>query len=163
MTADLWKERLNLQPHPEGGWFGEWYRSTESLAQADLPDRFAGDRSVSTAIVYLLEGQERSRFHRIQSDELWHAYDGGVLEIVSITAEGTLNVQRLGRTGEDGVLPVAMVPAGWWFAARVRDTKGYVLAGCTVSPGFDFADFELADPGELLEKYPEHADWIRQF
>lgn len=163
MTALDWQKRLNLEPHPEGGWFSEWYRSTDELSESGLPSRFPGSRSASTAIAYLLEGSEKSRFHRIRSDEAWHFYDGGILELFELTEEGGLILHTVGCSKEPGVVPFLVIPAGSWFASRVRGGEGYVLAGCTVAPGFDFQDFELADPEKLCLRFPEARSLIEEF
>ncbi len=153
-SAAHWIRSLDLKPHPEGGHFAESYRSAGSLARQALPAGFAGDRSISTAIYFLLEDPAVSRLHRIQSDEVWHHYDGGALEIVSVGPDGRLTRQLLGKSPASGELPQRVVPAGHWFGARVVEPGGYALVGCTVAPGFDFADFTLADkkklPPELL-------------
>jgi predicted cupin superfamily sugar epimerase len=153
-SAARWIRSLGLKPHPEGGYFAESYRSAGSVVHEALPAGFAGDRNFSTAIYFLLEDPAVSRLHRIQSDEVWHHYDGGALEIVSAGPDGRLTRQLLGKNSAVGEMPQQVVPAGHWFGARVIEPGGYALVGCTVAPGFDFADFELADkkklPPELL-------------
>lgn len=146
--------KLNLQPHPEGGWYSETYRSNESTAA--LPDRFSGERSLSTAIYFLVTGETFSAFHRIKSDELWHFYDGDMLEIFVIDERGELSIISLGSDIDSGQVFQAVVRAGCWFASRCSAADGFSLVGCTVSPGFDFADFEMADRGELVRQYPQH-------
>ncbi len=143
MTASQWIELLHLQPHPEGGHFRESYRSTEWIRKQDLPERFSGDRSFSTAIYFLLERDEFSALHRIKQDEVWHFYDGSSLTIHIIETAGTYSTIRLGRRIDFGETPQAVVPAGYWFGATVTDQTGFALVACTVAPGFDFADFEL--------------------
>jgi len=108
-----------------------------------------------TSIYFLLQFGEFSAFHRIASDELWHHYDGGTLCIYEITADGTLKRHLLGI--EEGALPFVMIPAGSWFGSRVEKEGSFTLCGCTVAPGFDFADFELADRQALAAQYPAHA------
>jgi predicted cupin superfamily sugar epimerase len=153
-----WIERLDLQPHPEGGYFREIYRATEDIPVAGLPGRFSGPRSTCTAIYYLLERGAFSTFHRIRSDELWHWYAGGALELFILEEDGSLRALRLGSG--DGFMQVA--PAGRWCAARCPVDAPYVLVGCTVAPGFDFADFELADRETLLARFPAQAAIIKQ-
>ena len=147
-TARDWVDALGLQPHPEGGYFKETYRSTESVDQAHLPPRFGGSRAFSTAIYFLLEAGQVSAWHRIKSDELWHFYDGGPLEISVRMANGQTEVHSLGLDLEAGERPQIVIPANHWFSARPKTGTAYTLVGCTVSPGFDFADFTLAPPGE---------------
>ena len=160
-TADYWVQKLNLLPHPEGGYFRETYRSSESIAAENLPIGFVGDRNHSTAIYFLLENGQRSVFHKIKSDEIWHFYDGDPLIIYVIEENGSITELELGLTDDNDGLPQAVVPAGRWFAAE--STGEYTLVGCTVSPGFDFADFEMADRSELVGDYPNLKDIIQKF
>lgn len=145
----------NLQPHPEGGWFRQTYRSGETLKAGCLPERFGGDRPVSTAIYFLLEQGNFSAFHRIKSDECWHFYAGGPLEIYELHAGGRLKKITLGPAIADGELFQYMVPAGCWFASRPAAGVSFSFVGCTVAPGFDFADFEMAAGKELAVIYPQ--------
>lgn len=160
-TARAWIDTLRLQPHPEGGYFAETYRASESVAAAHLPARFGGNRSFSTAIYFLLEAGQFSAFHRIQSDEVWHFYDGGPLEVYVLHGYGRLEIIRLGLNPANGERPQAVVPSGCWFASRPAPGTSFTLVGCTVSPGFDFADFELASSETLSRLYPAHASLIR--
>jgi predicted cupin superfamily sugar epimerase len=157
MHAADWIERLALQPHPEGGWYREVYRSPEMLDEAMLPSRFDGARSISTAIYFLLMPGDVSRLHRIKQDELWHFYDGSPLQLHRIRPDGSSQSQLVGRTADS--LPMAVVPAGDYFGAEVTD-DGFSLVGCTVAPGFDFADFEMPSRDELYTQVPDHADLI---
>lgn len=158
-AADLIR-RLALTRHPEGGWFRETYRSAELLPTTALPARFDGPRSCCTAILFLLEQGDFSALHRIRSDELWHFHLGGALTIHMLLPDGSHQVRTLGtglRAGES--LQVA-VPAGAWFGAEVSGAP-YALVGCTVAPGFEFADFELADGPLLVRQFPAHGEIIR--
>jgi hypothetical protein len=153
-TAKYWIEKLQLQKHPEGGWFREVYRSAEMIPSGALPAGFSGDRNFSTSIYYLLEGDDFSAFHRIKSDELWHFYSGtSPLEIISIE-ERKIKKQILGDDPNQNQCFQVVVPKNTWFAARLIDNKGFALAGCTVSPGFHFDDFEMGNE-KLIEVYPE--------
>jgi len=138
--------RLGLEPHPEGGFYRETFRSTASVEPTD--GRPA--RAALTTIYFLLTAGDVSRWHRVASDEAWHLLEGDPLELW--TADGAfeaIEALRLGAVG-DGSEPAHVVPAGAWQAART--TGAYSLVGCTVGPGFDFADFELIDPaGPLAE------------
>jgi len=130
--------QLGLKPHPEGGYYGELYRSSSSVAPADG----RGERRALTSIYFLLPAGAVSRWHRVQSDEVWHFYEGAPLELwIGSPSGDRIDCQRLGPL-EDGQQPVGTVPAGWWQAAR--PTGSYTLVGCTVGPGFDFRDFVLA-------------------
>lgn len=158
--AEYWIRALNLQPHPEGGWYRETYRSAETIPADGLPARFGAPRCCSTAILFLLEGGTVSALHRIRSDELWHFYAGGVLRISMIEGAGTLRELRLGVDPAGGASVQAVVPAGAWFGARLEEPGSFALVGCTVSPGFDFADFELADRAALAREFPALTGWL---
>jgi uncharacterized protein len=159
-SAAYWIERLRLAPHPEGGYFRETYRATETVARAALPDRFPGPRPFSTAIYFLLPSDDVSRLHRLRSDELWHFHAGSAL-VIAILEPGTgAREIVLGPDPDRGETLQASVPAGCWFGARVRTPSSFTLAGCTVAPGFDYADFELADRAAVLREFPHDAALI---
>jgi uncharacterized protein len=149
-------EHLNLQPHPEGGYYKETYRSPGIIPLQCLPPGFSGARHHSTAIYFLLRQGDFSAFHRIKSDEAWHFYDGGTLYIHVIDREGHYQCIRLGRKLEQGERYQFVVPAGAWFASEPAPHSPFVLVGCTVAPGFDFADFEMADARALARNFPQH-------
>jgi len=155
-----WIERLRLEPHPEGGFYRETYRAIEAIEAAHLPPRFGGRRVHSTAIYFLLPGDHVSAFHRIKSDEIWHFYAGTALTLTLIHPDGRLETQRLGPDPDRGQSFQALVPAGCWYGAIVDDPESYALVGGTVAPGFDFADFELADRAALLAQFPQHREII---
>lgn len=161
LAAEDWIGKLNLQPHPEGGYYAETYRSPETIAVAHLPGRYAGSRSFATAIYFLIKGGSFSSLHRIQSDELWHFYAGSRLTVYSIDPEGNLAELLLGPDAGAGETFQGVVKAGDWFGSKVHDPDGYALVGCTVAPGFDFADFELAGRQALIRQFPRHAEVIR--
>ncbi|HID38000.1 MAG TPA: cupin domain-containing protein [Calditrichaeota bacterium] len=161
IEATYWIRKLNLQKHPEGGYFKETYRSAEIIRREHLPRRFQGDHCFSTAIYYLLPGNEFSAFHRIRSDELWHFYYGSPIILYSIDQEGMLFKIKLGPNLEKGQLFQARIRAGNWFAARVLDTESYALVGCTVAPGFEYEDFELGKRQTLLQLFPRHKEVIK--
>jgi hypothetical protein len=150
-----WIERLQLEPHPEGGYFRQTYRSDVVIAREGLPVGFSGARAVSTAIYFLLEEENFSAFHRLRSDEIWHFYVGKPLVVHVIDAEGKYSGILLGDDPEAGQVLQAVVRAGCRFASHVADRKGFAVVGCTVAPGFDFADFEMAKRDELVAGYPE--------
>ena len=158
---DYWVERLGLRPHPEGGLYVETYRS--SGAHAGAREHFPAKRSFATAIYFLVPAGAFSALHRIRSDELWHFYYGLPLEIVVIDPAGALAVKRLGLDLGSGEAPQHVVSAGAWFGASVLGDSGYSLAGCTVAPGFDFRDFELARRDELTSLHPEHASLVERY
>ena len=150
-------QKLGLLEHPEGGFYKETYRSTCSI-ETDKNT----NRNISTAIYFLLENDNISLFHRIQSDELWFFHQGEPLEIVFIK-DGNLNTIILGNSFENGEVPQATIPANTWFASSVMKQKGYSLVSCTVAPGFDFEDFELASRENLLQEFPNLKEIIQKF
>ena len=153
-------EQLNLTRHPEGGWYRETYRCTEAAPKKALPERFGGERSFCTAIYFLLGKGDVSALHRIKSDEMWHFYSGTTLTVHMLTPAGEHGTIRLGSDCAAGETYQAVVPAGCWFGAEVSGDGSYALVGCTVAPGFDFADFEMGDRAALLQQYPEHGEMI---
>ena len=155
MTARYYIDHLQLKPHPEGGFYKESYRAAGSIKKECLPE-FNGDRSFSTAIYFLLEQGDFSAFHRIKSDEGWHFYEGGTLLVHMIEQNGNYSCTRLGRNIQEGEKLQFVVPAGAWFASEPGPSSFFALVGCTVAPGFDFADFEMAKKENLLKEFPEH-------
>jgi predicted cupin superfamily sugar epimerase len=160
--AARWIRALGLTPHPEGGFFRETYRAGEGIASAHLPARFGGDRVFATAIYFLLEGYQVSRLHRIRSDEVWHFHAGGPLTVYAIAPDGALTQAALGLDVEVGQTPQHVVPAGQWFGAALEAPDAYALVSCTVAPGFDFAELELAHRDALLARFPQHAALIER-
>jgi uncharacterized protein len=155
-----WIARLRLEPHPEGGFYRETYRAEETIEAAHLPVRFGGRRVHSTAIYFLLPGDHISALHRIKSDEIWHFYAGTALTLALIHPDGRLQEQRLGPHPDRGESFQAIVSAGCWYGATVDAPDSYALVGGTVAPGFDFADFDLADRAQLLAHFPQHRETI---
>ena len=152
--VDALIRHYGLQPHPEGGYFKETYRSEGSIPRSALPAEFKGDRSFSTGILFLLSAGAVSRLHRIASDEVWHFLHGGPMTVVQLSPEGRVQLTRLGPNWRSGQAAQHVVPAGHWFGAHADPGSEYSLVGCTVAPGFDFADFELARRDELLKAFP---------
>ncbi len=162
-TGDSWSRELisslGLSPHPEGGHYVEILRTDASVIPTD--DR--GQRPAMTHIYYLLRDGEQSRFHRVSSDELWHHYDGAALTLSLISPDLKRHVKVRIGPASTGLERCTTVPAGWWQAARSRGS--YSLCGCTVAPGFDFADFQmLRDDPKLAARvnaaHPSAADLI---
>ncbi len=161
MTAAQWIETLGLEPHPEGGFYKETYRASRLLG---------GRTPVSTAIHFLLRRQDYSAFHRIASDELWHLYAVTPLtrlRVWRLTPQGHLGTFLLGTEPARNESFQDWVPAGDWFAAEVETLHGapdeaYALVGCTVSPGFQYSEFELADGARLARDFPQEAELIRR-
>jgi predicted cupin superfamily sugar epimerase len=150
---------LGLLPHPERGFYAETYRAGVRVA-APSHD---GERSAATAIYFLVTADEPvTSLHRLRSDELFHLYEGGPLEILRLYPDGDCDVARLGLDLAAGERPQIVVPAGTWFGTTLVDGASHCLVGCSVSPGFEFDDFELAEGPELEARYPAAADRIRR-
>ena len=154
---------LGLSQHPEGGYYKETYRSSQILKGSSMLSNLEGDRNCSTAIYYMLTSDSFSAFHRIKQDEIWHFYMGSPIEIHMIKSDGEYEKICLGLDLADGVFPQFTVEANTWFSANTKDSDGYSLVGCTVSPGFDFRDFEMGLREELLREFPQHRELIEQF
>lgn len=161
-NAMYWIEKLQLEPHPEGGYFRQTYRSEMVIAREALPAGFGGARAASTAIYFLLEGQNVSTFHRLRSDEVWHFYAGEPLIVHGIDPAGKYFQILLGRDQDSGQVLQGVVRAGCWFASHVANWKSFALVGCTVAPGFDFAEFEMGKREELVRAYPQHRELIER-
>ncbi|MEP6747325.1 MAG: cupin domain-containing protein [Bacteroidota bacterium] len=160
--ADYWITKLQLNAHIEGGAYTRTYSSDLIIPQSHLSTNFHGPRPVSTAIYFLLKKDQFSAMHRIASDELWHFYYGDPLIVYELDVAGNLTKHLLGNNPENNEHFQCLVKAGSWFGAAVKDGSAYSLAGCTVAPGFDFADFELGERNVLLKLYPQYAEIICQ-
>jgi predicted cupin superfamily sugar epimerase len=150
-------ERLGLARHPERGFYAETYRAP--LVVSGLPH--GAPRAASTAIYFLVTRAEPATYlHRLRSDEVFHLYEGGPLEVLLLGPDGGGEVRRLGLALADGERPQLVIPAGTWFAVELAPSASHCLFGCTVAPGFDFADFELGAGPELASRYPAHRERI---
>jgi uncharacterized protein len=157
-----WVEHLGLIPHPEGGFYKETYRSDICIPANLLFEPKNGHRSLSTAIYFLITSGNFSAFHRILSDEMWHFYAGDSLLVHVLNPDNRQYSQcHIGLHVDKGQRPLAVIPAGSWFASET--TGQYSLVGCTVAPGFDFHDFQLAKAGDLTHQFPEHRGVIERF
>ena len=141
MSLDELIRRYGLSPHPEGGWYRETYR-----APAAMPGT---QRSICTAILYLLADGQRSRLHRIDADEIWHFHLGDPLQVIELVRDAPARVHVLSAER-----PQLVIPAHTWFGARPAPGSRWTLAGCTVSPGFEFSGLELGRTEALLEEFP---------
>ena len=162
-TAEKIIDRLNLQPHPEGGYFKEVYRSSDIIEADALPEAFKTERNYSTSIYFLLTSDNFSAFHKINQEEVWHFYDGSPLLLYTISPSGELTEIKIGRDLENGEVPQYVVPRNYWFAAKSIQQNAFSFVGCTVAPGFDFSDFTLAKQEFLIKKYPQHKKIIEEF
>ncbi len=159
--AKYYIQKLQLNKHPEGGYFKEVYRAGEMFF-IDAPKKNL-KRNVSTSIFFLLDGAQVSKFHRLKSDELWHFYDGTSVKIHCIDEKDKLTEIILGKKTENGEMFQVVIKKNTWFAAEVISKRSFALIGCTVSPGFDFSDFELADRKILSKQFPKLIDLIFKF
>lgn len=161
VTVEQIIELLNLQPHPtEGGFFAETYRSDENISLSGLPSRYDGDRPLGTAIYYLLTPDTFSAMHRLKSDEVFHFYFGDPCTMLQLYPDGGSKQITLGNNLALDQIPQVVVPRGVWQGTRLNDGGEYALLGTTVTPGFDFSDFELGNRDELAVKYPDHEKLI---
>ena len=150
--ADFWIDHLGLTEHPEGGYFKEIYRSSETIQKNALPKEYENDRAFCTSIYFLLKEKQTSAFHRLRSDEIWHFYKGSSLTIYIIEKNRNLKIIKLGNNPLNGEVLQFVIEKNQWFGAEVNDKNSYSLIGCTVSPGFDFHDFELGNTENLLKE-----------
>ncbi len=155
-NAQHWIHRLQLLPHPEGGYYKEIFRSANEVTRAGATD----PKQACTSIYYLLEGRDFSGFHRLASDELWYFHKGAPLHIHVLDNEGNLTTIELSDT-DTGNLQ-AIIPPNTWFAAEIPAGTGFTLVSCAVAPGFDFAEFEMAKKDELLAQYPQHEEILKR-
>jgi len=154
-TAQHWINKLNLIKHPTAGYYAEMYRSVVNVI---LPDTQI--RSAHTAIYYLLSSDEIGHWRRLKSDETFHFYSGEDLLIHLINTKGELSLLRLGHS-EIATLQFT-IPAGTWFALEVAKPQAYSLVACCVTPGFDYADYEILSKRFMLKTFPQHADILQR-
>jgi uncharacterized protein len=164
LSAEEVKKLLGLQPHPrEGGWFVRTWESDEMLAAACFGDaRYEGPRRTSTAIYYLLEPGTFSEMHLLASDEVFHHYMGGAVEMLQLWPDGAWKRVVLGKDLRAGEQPQVVVPRGVWQGSRLVKAEGWALLGCVVAPGFEFEDYEDGGVEELVAGWPGAAGMIRE-
>lgn len=156
--------KLQLVSHPEGGFYKEVYRTDEIINSSCLPPRYSGNRCFGTLIYYLLQNNQKSKFHILKSDEIWHHLEGCGVEIHTIDpVSGNYELILLGKELDENQRPQQIVRRGLWFAAKLTDESSFALTGCTVVPGFEFDDFELADRDDMINKFPEYIEIIKKF
>ncbi|HZZ80591.1 MAG TPA: cupin domain-containing protein [Gemmataceae bacterium] len=162
-TAEELIRTLGLQPHPkEGGFFRETYRAAESIAQSALPTRYPAARSASTAIYYLLTPTTYSALHRLHTDEIFHFYLGDPIRMLQLNPDGTGRTLLLGPDVLGGQHLQVVVPSGVWQGSCLEPGGSFALLGCTVAPGFEYADYESGDRATLQAQYPAFADTIQR-
>jgi predicted cupin superfamily sugar epimerase len=161
MTPEELIKILDLVPHPaEGGFFVETYRAKEGMAAADLPSRYGARRDFGTAIYYLLTPETFSALHLLQSDEIFHFYLGDPVEMLHLYPHGEGKKVMLGPDIKAGMRPQIVVPQGIWQGARLAPGGSFALLGCTVAPGFDFADYAHGNRAELQTGWPKFREEI---
>lgn len=152
--AQYFIKHLNMEEHPEGGYYVSSFRSDIAV------DTASGERPLYTSIYFLLRSQDISHLHRLKSDELWYYHGGSALTVHMIFPDGTYDAKKLGLRVDQGETPQVLVPKNTIFGSSVDEENTFSLVGCMVAPGFDFADFELFSQDELLRQYPEHKEVI---
>jgi len=163
MSAEELIKLLKLRPHPkEGGFFCETYRADETLSADALPSRYGAARYVGTAIYYLLTPTAFSALHRLASDEIFHLYLGGPVRMLQLFPDGQGKTVLFGSDLVAGQSPQVIVPRGVWQGSMLEPGASFALLGCTVAPGFDYADYEDGKRDELIARYPDFANWIRR-
>lgn len=161
--AKYYINKLKLISHPEGGYFREVYRSGEFIEIDNLQNRYKTKRAFSTSIYFLLDGKQISSFHKLNSDETWHFYDGSPVKIVIINKNGKLAEKILGKNLDQEEQIQFTIKKNNWFAAEVINKNSFSLIGCTVAPGFEFDDFQLAKREMLIKDFPEYKKLIIHF
>ncbi len=154
--AQYWINKLDLKPHPEGGYFKEIYRGKTMIELTG----YDGLRNTATSIYFLLDKQDKSHFHRLRSDEIWYYHEGVPLTVCMFDAKGNYGETMLGKNVEKGEKLQVIMEAGTIFGAWHPNENGYTLMGCMVSPGFDFKDFELVEKSKLLKFFPDKKEII---
>lgn len=158
MNAEDWVTHLDMAAHPEGGYFKQSFVSPEKISLMSHP----AERNLYTSIYFLLRSQDVSHFHRLKSDELWYFHAGNAVTVHILDAEGNYRAEKLGLELTAGERPQVLVEKGSIFGSTVDAENTFSLVGCMVSPGFDFADFELLRQDELLQRYPEQEEIIKK-
>lgn len=156
VSAQYFIENLQLEEHPEGGFYASTFRSDHEIAVHNV------ERPLYTSIYFLLRSQDLSHLHRLKSDEIWYYHAGSSLTVHMIYPDGTYEAKKLGLNLDAGEVPQVAVPKNTIFGSSVDDEGTFSLVGCMVAPGFDFADFELFTQEELLADYPQHEAVIRK-
>ena len=162
MDAENIIEKLNLLPHPEGGYFKEIKRSDEYIPGELLPERYKGRRTFYTSIYYLLQDKDKSHFHKVNSDETWYFHTGSSITIHLLSEENNYSKIVLGNDVPADELPQFTVHRGVWFAAELNEEDSFGLFSCNVAPGFEYDDFELAKSDSLIKLFPNQRELIKK-
>ncbi len=151
---------LKLEAHQEGGWYRRVYCSEATLSP-EVIGNYTGPRPLATSTYYMMTNENFSAFHRLKFDERWYHHSGDVVNIVMLLPDGKLKTMELGPA-EKGFEPQVNVPGNIWFAAQPKDPGTWALVSCSMSPGFDYSDFELAEYIDLMRAYPEYRGIIEK-
>jgi predicted cupin superfamily sugar epimerase len=154
LNSEYWIRHLTLQPHPEGGFYREVFRSAIAV------NRSSSVKQACTSIYYLLEGKDYSGFHRLASDEIWYFHKGAPLHIHAINEDGDYIKYELSDTSTGNLSIV--IEAGIWFAAEIPSDEGFTLVSCAVAPGFEFAEFEMAKQEVLSREYQQYTGLFKR-
>jgi predicted cupin superfamily sugar epimerase len=162
LTAAQVRELLNMLPHPvEGGFYAETYRTPQRLQRVALPAIYPGDRSLATAIYYMLTPETISEMHRVRGDEMFHFYLGDPVEMLELRPNGGGEIVVLGQDIASGMKLQHVVSGGVWQGSRLRPGGAFALLGTTMSPGFEYEDYETGNRDELIAKFPSYGELIR--
>jgi len=154
-------ERLNLLPHPEGGYYKRYWQSDiEAEAKDASGNTIHPLRSIGSSILYLLPSHEVCAWHRLSCDEMWHYYGGSSLKIYILNRVKGLCEHTLGHDLDHSEMPQVIIPRSTWFCAEVKNQDSYSFCGCTLWPSFSYADFDLADRDLLHREFPRHQEFI---
>lgn len=162
-SADYWIQKLDLKPHPEGGFYSEVFRSSINVDLQKLPIGYKGDRRVASSIYFMLRSGDISKMHRLKSDELWYYHCGSPIQIYIIDQEGNKHTKILGPDADNNESFCVHIPAGNIFAAEILKPDTYSLMSCVVAPAFEFDDFEMFDKDDLIQAYPKHTELFNRF
>lgn len=161
--ANYWIRQLELEPHPEGGFFKEVYRSPLEIYGKALPIGFQSSRRLMTSIYYLLRSDQVSKFHRLKSDEIWLYHAGSSAKIILLDKQGAKQTLNIGPRIEKSEKPQILIPAGSIFAASLTTPDSFGLFSCIVSPGFEFEDFEMIERDDLIQNFPKQTELIKKY
>lgn len=163
MNAQDIIKHYSMQPLPdEGGYYVETYRASETIANHALDSRYTGDRHHSTSILYLITPTSFSKMHRVKSDEIFHFYLGDAVEMLQLKPDGSSEVITMGADLKAGHKQQTVVNNGIWQGTKLKDGGKFALLGCTVSPGFEFADYESGNFNDLAKHFPTHHQLIKE-
>ena len=161
ITADTLKSLLNLRPHPEeGGYFRETYRSLHTLSKDILPGGYEAERSLATAIYFLLTPDTFSALHRLPTDEIFHFYLGDPVEMLQLLPDGSGRTITLGSAITSGMQLQVVVKKGVWQGSRLCAGGQFALLGTSMSPGFESSDYESGERERLIAAYPQFENLI---